>query len=681
MEKEVFEKEQAHLSKTYKRLLEMKEEIESQIAALDEKALDDKNDMRDNMRFDYADIETTMETLAELEVWNRYIDTYNVESDSLGKRLKTVNKLLESPYFAKIQLQFDPSEEPESYYIGRAAISENGYDQMVVDWRSPIAEVYYNQETGHTHYTVEDREIPVDLQLRRQFDIEKEKLISYFDTQIAIEDPMLLQSLSQTHSDKMKAITATIQKEQNTVIRYPDMPFLLVNGIAGSGKTSVLLQRIAYLFYQKRKTLRPDQVCLMTLNPVFRDYIDNVLPDLGETNPLTLTWQEFMEMVNVPFTSEEFDYTEEKSLKKIHKALPDLVPEVDDFFDIRQKDKLVLTKNEVFSVVKKFSQFPMGVRLMQTVSDELEVRAKNALHNMDHDESDSSGVAKSDSAENNRIENDYGGALREIKHCSWINIMHVAKRILGTPQITAAEWLYTKMELSGECDRNMKYIMVDEVQDYTMAQMMVFKKYFPNARFMLLGDEFQAIREGTVTFAQLADMAKEDKKEFVELPLMTSYRSSPEITAMFSSILPEKKKMMVSSVKRPGEEVSVKVCSSDKEYIEALKDQIAEYEKMDGLTAVICRNQYTCEKISADLKDSSPKVIAEDDTLPKSGAFIIELTLAKGLEFDHVILADATPESYPDDELGNHCLYTAMSRATGHLALLANGKLAENIKH
>ena len=681
MEKEVFEKEQAHLSKTYKRLLEMKEEIESQIAALDEKALDDKNDMRDNMRFDYADIETTMETLAELEVWNRYIDTYNVESDSLGKRLKTVNKLLESPYFAKIQLQFDPSEEPESYYIGRAAISENGYDQMVVDWRSPIAEVYYNQETGHTHYTVEDREIPVDLQLRRQFDIEKEKLISYFDTQIAIEDPMLLQSLSQTHSDKMKAITATIQKEQNTVIRYPDMPFLLVNGIAGSGKTSVLLQRIAYLFYQKRKTLRPDQVCLMTLNPVFRDYIDNVLPDLGETNPLTLTWQEFMEMVNVPFTSEEFDYTEEKSLKKIHKALPDLVPEVDDFFDIRQKDKLVLTKNEVFSVVKKFSQFPMGVRLMQTVSDELEVRAKNALHNMDHDESDSSGVAKSDSAENNRIENDYGGALREIKHCSWINIMHVAKRILGTPQITAAEWLYTKMELSGECDRNMKYIMVDEVQDYTMAQMMVFKKYFPNARFMLLGDEFQAIREGTVTFAQLADMAKEDKKEFVELPLMTSYRSSPEITAMFSSILPEKKKMMVSSVKRPGEEVSVKVCSSDKEYIEALKDQIAEYEKMDGLTAVICRNQYTCEKISADLKDSSPKVIAEDDTLPKSGAFIIELTLAKGLEFDHVILADATPESYPDDELGNHCLYTAMSRATGHLAILANGKLAENIKH
>ena len=157
MEKEILIKEQEHLTLVYDKLLEMKKKLEDQIAALDEKAVDDKNDIRDNIRFDYADIETTMETLAEIEVWNRYIDTYNVESSSLGKRLDTVNKLLESPYFAKIELQFDPSEEPESYYIGRAAISENGYDQMVVDWRSPIAEVYYNQEVGNTHYTVEDR--------------------------------------------------------------------------------------------------------------------------------------------------------------------------------------------------------------------------------------------------------------------------------------------------------------------------------------------------------------------------------------------------------------------------------------------------------------------------------------------------------------------------------------------
>ncbi len=681
MEKEIFDQEQKHLSKTYDKLLEMKKELEAQIKALNEKAVDDKNDIRDNIRFDYADIETTMETLTEIEVWNRYIDTYNVESSSLGKRLNTVNKLLESPYFAKIQVQFDPSEEPESYYIGRAAISENGYDQMVVDWRSPIAEVYYNQESGHTHYTVEDREIAVDLQLRRQFALNKDKLISYFDTQIAIEDPMLLQSLSQIRSDKMQAITATIQKEQNIVIRYPDVPVLLVNGIAGSGKTSVLLQRIAYLFYQKRKTLRPDQVCLMTLNPVFRDYIDNVLPDLGETNPLTITWNEFLEMVNVPFMDNEYDYTRADSLQKIHDTLPKLTPEAEDFFDITQNETVVMSKNEVLSHVKHFSQFSMGVRLIQTVSDEIEQKAKSNLRNMDdnHLEDTSDSVAKSEKAENNRLENDFGGALRTIKHCGWVNVAHVAQRILGTQEITAAEWLYTKMELTGECDRNMRYVMIDEVQDYTKAQLMVFRKYFPNARFMLLGDEFQAIREGTITFNEIEEMARENKKEFVTLPLMTSYRSSPEITEKFASILPVEKKMLVSSVQRPGEEVSVKVCKSNAEYIKELKDQIAEYSSMEGLTAVICSNQFTAEKLCSALKLEDLKLISEHDALPKEGAFIIDLALAKGLEFDNVILADADPDSYPDNELGKHCLYTAMSRATQHLSILANKKLAAHI--
>ena len=129
MEKEEFNLEQDHLTTTYNKLLDMKKELEDQIAALDEKASDEKNDIRDNIRLDFADDETAFETLGEIEVWNRYIDTYNIESNSLGKRLGIVKKLLESPYFAKITLQFDPSEEPESYYIGRAAISENAYDQ------------------------------------------------------------------------------------------------------------------------------------------------------------------------------------------------------------------------------------------------------------------------------------------------------------------------------------------------------------------------------------------------------------------------------------------------------------------------------------------------------------------------------------------------------------------------
>ena len=678
MNKEELKLEQDHLTSTYNKLLDMRKDLEDKIVSLDEKAMEEKNDIRDNLRFDYADDETAFETLGEIEVWNRYIDSYNVEVNSLGKRLRTITKLLESPYFAKVTLQFDPSEEPESYYIGRASISENRYQQMIIDWRSPIAEVYYNQENGHTHYTVDDREIPVDLKLRRQFDLTKNKLNAYFDTQVAIEDPMLLASLSETRSDKMQAITATIQKEQNTIIRYPDVPVLLVDGIAGSGKTSVLLQRIAYLFYQKRNTLRPDQVCLMTLNPVFRDYIDNVLPDLGESNPVTVTWQEFLMKLHVPCGDTSQDYTDTDSLQKIKDGLLDLVPEEDDFFDVKQKEKLVVSKSDILSVVRRLNQFPMGVRLIQIASDELEQRAKNSLRNMDNDSGEESESAPgSEKAEENLIENDFGGALSNIRHCSWVNVKHVAQRILKRDDITAAEWLYTKILLTGICDKNMRYVMVDEIQDYTMAQLQVLFKYYPNARFMLLGDEFQSIRRGTLTFDAIEEFAKNENKSFALLPLMTSYRCSPEITDKFAAILPDAKKMLVSSVKRPGEKTFSKAFDSDKEYYAELKMLIKEYSEMKGLTAVICRNPLTIDKIISALGKDAPSEITLQDALPESGAFLIELALAKGLEFDHVILADADEENYPSDEIGDHCLYTAMSRATQHLAILAKGKLAE----
>ena len=149
---------------------------------------------------------------------------------------------------------------------------------------------------------------------------------------------------------------------------------------------------------------------------------------------------------------------------------------------------------------------------------------------------------------------------------------------------------------------------------------------------------------------------------------------------MFASILPEEKKMQVSSVKRPGEKTIVKACDNDKDYFNELKSLIDDYGKRDGLTAVICRNPLNMEKIIAGLGDSAPTEISVQDALPKNGAFLIELTLAKGLEFDHVILADVDADTYPNDELGNHCLYTAMSRATQHLAILAKGELAEKVK-
>lgn len=683
MDQTIFKEEQQHLTQVYQRLLAIRADLEKKIEQLNSSASDEKNDIRDNLRFDFADTETTMETYGEIEVWNRYIDKYNVESEALTDKLRRVDLLLKAPYFARVRLQFDPDEEPEDYYIGNAAISENGYDQMIIDWRSPIAETYYNQENGHTSYEVEGKRIPVDLLLRRQFDLEKDQLHYYFDSQIAIEDPLLLQSLSRQKSDKMTAITVTIQKEQNAVIRHPDVPVLLVNGIAGSGKTSVLLQRIAYLFYRKRKTLRPDQVYLITLNPVFRRYIDNVLPDLGESNPNTMTWDEFLDGEGIPQRSGDYRDTKAENLEKIDAVLPTLRPRKEDFLGISQKGTQILSAGDVLQVVQQYPNIPMGVRLIQVVMDELEERAKAVIRKREDnaarsgalsDEDSAKALQDTDTAQENRMTNDNGGAFKAIHDCSWVNISEIGKRILGDARISDGEWFYLKMALTGECDRNAQYVMIDEVQDYTKAQLMVFMRYFPNAKFMLLGDEFQAVRESTVSFAQIHALFDAAGRKVTELPLMTSYRSSPEITALFTALLPAERRGETRSVQRPGLAPVIQTFTEDERYADALRSAVQDTGK-EGITAVICANKKSLARIKKLLGEDCPTVVHTDERLPKRGVIAMELTLAKGLEFDRVVIPDADDQHYPDQLLSAHRLYTAMSRATQELTVLARGTM------
>ena len=688
MDQRVFDEEQKHLTDVYGKLVSMDEELEENIEKLNQQAAEEKADILTNIRLDTADDEVQMESYGEIETWNRYIDTYNIKSGTMSAKLKNLKMLLESPYFARVTLQFSPDEEPEDYYIGRSAISENGYDQLIVDWRSPIAETYYNQDNGKTFYEVDGRRIDVDLLLRRQFELEKDQLKAYFDTQLAIEDPMLLASLSRQHSDKMQAITVTIQKEQNAVIRYPDVPVLLVNGIAGSGKTSVLLQRIAFLFFHQRSTLRPEDVYLITLNPVFRQYIDNVLPDLGERNPNTLTWTEFLQMVHDPIPDPGIETTAE-SLRRIDEALLTFAFEEDDLIPIDQKGKKVLGTAKILEVLQGHEgKIPAGVRLIQVTADELLEEARHALRTRDdkddEDDGDAQGEASwkesgaadaPDAREENRIQNNYGGAFKMIRECGWLNFDHIGQRLLRKKKLTSIEWFYLKMTLTGECDRTARYVCIDEVQDYTEAQLMTFARYFVNARFMLLGDEFQSIREGNIAFADIHRMFEEKGKKTVELALQTSYRSSPEITALFAGLLPEEKKLQAQSVQRPGVEPEICVEASEEAWKEKLLASIEENAERPGVTAVVCAGRKELESIRASLGNKAPRTVSREEPVPSSGAVLISLQYAKGLEFDHVILPNADAENYPEGTLSRHRLYTAISRATQNITILAKKEL------
>ena len=247
----------------------------------------------------------------------------------------------------------------------------------------------------------------------------------------------------------------------------------------------------------------------------------------------------------------------------------------------------------------------------------------------------------------------------------------ILSRILNRKKLTAAEWIWLKILLTGMGDKNVRYVMIDEVQDYTAAQLMVLRRYFANAKFMMLGDEFQAIRPGTVSFEKIRGLFAEVE----EFPLLTSYRSSPEITEIFTGLLPREKRIFTASVQRPGTAPVKMGCDSSEEYLLRLRLLISSAEKEDGLTAVICANKRSLERIEELLGDEAPRVIRRNQALPAGGVFLITLDLVKGLEFDGVILPDADPKMYPDDILSRHRLYTAVSRATRRLSILAEGEL------
>lgn len=222
-------------------------------------AAEDKKNMAEELAVNFATWDDILETHADIVAMNNIIEAHDMANSVQAERLRAVEVLLREPYFAKIALQFKEGAPAKELYIGSAGISDENYRRLVVDWRSPVAEVYYNQTMGPTSYVADGRTIHVDLKLRRQFEIEEDRLITYFDSDVAIEDKLLLASLSRGRSAHMQAITGTIQREQNAVVRHEDVPVLQVAGIAGSGKTSVLMaaHRVSVLPASRRAGSHP----------------------------------------------------------------------------------------------------------------------------------------------------------------------------------------------------------------------------------------------------------------------------------------------------------------------------------------------------------------------------------------------------------------------------------------
>ena len=696
----VFQQEQQHLTQVYATLRDMGRALSARLDATRAEAAQDKKDMADELALNFAGDDEALETAAELATINRVIEAYNISQDTNARRLADIQTLLAQPYFAKVVLQFKPTDAPKELYIGTAGIADENYRRLVVDWRSPVAETYYNQDNGRTSYHANGRTISCDLKLRRQFDIQRDTLNAYFDTTVAIQDALLLRSLSQQRTDQMKAITATIQKEQNLVIRHEDVPALLVSGIAGSGKTSVLLQRIAYLLYQRRDDLDPREVYLITPNPVFRHYIDNVLPELGERNPVTITWTEFAErLLPAGRGGAEADSAVEE-LERIDMACADLEFEPNDYRDITVAGARLVSAGQIRQVREKFNRIEAGPHLCALMREELLERLENRFKTMAGSEDVQDQILGLPLNEQLRLFNGpfdpqdereardlalkfvtdrYGAATGMVENDEWLRLDRIGMRLLNVEGLTPVGWLYLKMAVTGMGNPQAKYVMIDEVQDYTAAQLAVLARYFRRAHFMLLGDPNQAIKPDTASFAEVKQVFEKACGRVEECFLMTSYRSAPAITNLFASLLSEEERGRISSVQRDEVPPRVSAYQSEEEHACALRAVVAEAvelsEKNQGIAAVVVPWKSQARRIQAILGDDAPRLMGKNDVLPATGVILITLELAKGLEFDHVIIPDANAGLFPDEPLARRRLYTTISRATRRVDILALGSL------
>lgn len=693
---EIFEEEQAHLSSTYEKLERIEHELQDQLARIFSEVETDKDVIADELGFD-LDEEIRVESAAELEAINRIIDTYNIAADVTTERLRNAQILLKQPYFAKVALRLRPGTEPKQVYIGNVGMSDDDYRHFIVDWRSPIAEVYYNQENGKTSYEANGRTIECELAYRRQFDIERDELKAYFDTTVAIEDELLLASLAKSRSSKLKAITATIQKEQNRVVRHEDVGALLVAGIAGSGKTSVLLQRIAYLFYQQRDSLRPEDVYLITPNPVFQRYIEDVLPEMGERNPESMTFDEFMDGLGLGSRASGADVSLD-ALRAIDEGLPELALAPGEFCDIRVDNEPVITAAQAQGAWSKLKNLPTGSRRSALVIEDLQNRLEQRIkrlaksdkyQDMLLDLSDEEMLAcfgehvfagDMDEAElaeytERFLRWRYAGVAELIEAGAWLRLDAIGMRLLDSTNLSALEWLYLKLALVGGGIRSARYVMIDEVQDYSAAQLACLARYFGRAHFLLLGDENQAITPGTATFAEVREVFEAARGQISECELMISYRSSPEITALFTSLVDPDTQVRIESVQRAGQPPVIIECADAAAYEEALRASVEEAAQAGCLAAVIAPDAKRAHQLARVLEGSPVTVPTRFEAIPETGVVLLDIKLAKGLEFDQVIIAGVQEQVFPDETLARHRLYTAISRATKKVTLIANGKL------
>ena len=609
------------------------------------------------------------------------------EMDSHGELVKQYaryQKMKDSPYFAAITFRYEGEEEEETYYIGIGDFSPSKADvPLVCDWRAPISSLFYDYDVGKASFKAPAGEIFGELVRKHQYKIKNGKLLYMIDSDIVINDDILQKELSMNANARLKSIVTTIQKEQNAIIRNEKDKILVIQGCAGSGKTSVALHRVAYLLYHHRKQLAAKQVLILSPNPVFSEYISHILPELGEENILEMSFDlyAYKELKKYKDTEDRYVYLErlltlpekeaweyqarvaEKQSREYVLELNEFVLFLEDslmnFRDFNYK-KIHRTEQELRTLFyDKFPDIPILERL-KTVAEYI-IDEEETLTGKELDVLEREIVV--DKLERMYESKDFYALYnRFLEESGRTPIRETAKAI---PYEDVYPLLYLKYLLHGSTKRTgIKHLIVDEMQDYSYMQFLVLSKMF-SCPMTILGDREQQASPGKLDTQSLCKEIF--GKEARLLTLKKSYRSTSEITRFANRIAGLEGE---EAFERPGKEPEWILSKNESEMQEKIIEKMTN-SQMDAFetTAILTTTEEQAERLYIALKDKlKVNMLSSNSSKMEKGIVITTFYLAKGLEFDSVHIAYAPTEDKLT-EYQRQSLYIGATRALHELTV------------
>ena len=660
MENKVKQEETLYLEQTQTKIKQILDKNKKKIKSNTEKVKNLKTFFSEN----FYDIKTGSDELADI---NTQIENFETQSADLEKTNRRLARQEKTPYFGRFDFQSTTETQPQNYYIGLGLVQDEEKKNLVYDWRSDICSLYYDDAQGKCSYTCPDGEITGTLSLKRQYKIEDGKLQYYIDSKMIIDDDILMEQLSQNSSGKMHDIVSTIQKEQNALIRSDDFQNQIVQGVAGSGKTSVALHRISYLLYKYKNSLKSEDILIMTPSEAFGEYIDDVLPNLGEEKPFSTTFNNMAKrLLSLPFEPREelleriIENQKQSDFENIAiKSSFEFLDALKNFLD-NDLPKLFVPKTMTFGDVSiskedltevffnKLSTLPIHKRievLSERVADmfktgendhsELVKRAKKLLYDR---------FMTTDLIQiyNNFLMTNDLDQIETIGAYDIAPIMLIKENLLSLKNTFAS-----------------KYVIVDEMQDYTPCHFYLFEKIFKCPK-LYLGDIYQSI-DRTLSADYLTNLSKLVHAKIKVLN--RSYRSTLQISTFSQKILGKK---IANNVNRSGDEIKfIKTKDCTKSIEDFLKD-IPNSQRV----AIICKTQ---SQISTLKKSSDIIKKFKDVENTNARKLITTPAKAKGIEFDVVIIPFADDKTYKN-QLDQNLLYVSSTRALHKLCFIASGK-------